>query len=195
LEKRRKKGLVKKGRIMYLLVNSKSTKMNKSTTALCEEARGRLIEVAGATCQELGLGRVIGQILVYLYLQEKECSLDEMEADLGLSKASVSIAARQLESMALLRRVWKKGTRKRYYRTADNIGSALRQGLLAFARQKFQVLSTELEYVQDMLRKSGGKKSDPEAAFLQKRVKRAKQLCDRASSVVESPLLRIFVKS
>jgi DNA-binding transcriptional regulator GbsR (MarR family) len=169
--------------------------MTKSSIDLCEEARGRLIDVAGATCQELGLGRVIGQVLVYLYLQEDECSLDEIEAHLGLSKASVSIAARQLESLALLRRVWRKGTRKRYYRTADNIGSALRQGLLAFARQKFQMMSTEIDYVQTMLKKSPGKKSNQEAVFLQKRVKRAKQLCDRASSVVESPLLRIFVKS
>ena len=67
--------------------------------------------------------------------------------------------------------------------------------MLAFARQKFQMMSTEIDYVQTMLKKSPGKKSNQEAVFLQKRVKRAKQLCDRASSVVESPLLRIFVKS
>ena len=70
---------------MYLLERCKSTKMTKSSIDLCEEARGRLIDVAGATCQELGLGRVIGQVLVYLYLQEDECSLDEIEAHLGLS--------------------------------------------------------------------------------------------------------------
>ena len=43
--------------------------------------------------------------------------------DLGLSKASVSVAVRQLENLGLLRRTWKKGDRKNYYRTADEIGS------------------------------------------------------------------------
>jgi len=63
------------------------------------EIRSRLIEVAGKTSQDLGLGRIVGQILVYLYLRNGDCSLDTIGEDLGLSKASVSVAVRQLESL------------------------------------------------------------------------------------------------
>ena len=57
-------------------------------------ARTRLVETGGRTSQDLGFGRIVGQVLVYLYLQPKECSLDVLEQELGLSKASVSVAAR-----------------------------------------------------------------------------------------------------
>ena len=50
------------------------------------------MQAGGATSQDLGLGRTLGQVLVYLYLTDGECPLDRIEADLGLSKASVSIA-------------------------------------------------------------------------------------------------------
>ena len=70
---------------------------------VAQEARSRLIETGGRTSQDLGLGRIVGQILVYLYLTDGDCSLDKIGADLDLSKASVSIAARQLESLWLLR--------------------------------------------------------------------------------------------
>ena len=80
-----------------------------------------LIETGGRTSQELGMGRIVGQMLVYLYLNDNHCSLDQIGTDLELSKASVSIAARQLEKLGLIKRTWQKGDRKSYYRTANNI--------------------------------------------------------------------------
>ncbi len=53
----------------------------------------RLIETGGRTSQDLGTGRIVGQILIYLYLREDESSLDGIAEDLGLSKASVSIGS------------------------------------------------------------------------------------------------------
>lgn len=155
----------------------------------------RLVEAGGRTSQDLGLSRILGQVLVYLYLIEGECSLDQIGEDLGLSKAAVSVAARQLESFGLVRRVWKSGDRKNYYRTAENIATALQQGLLAFIRQKMQGVAAELDYANDMLEKAAGNSNtDPDTQFLCNRVKRAKQLRDRAKHVLESPLLKFFVK-
>lgn len=165
-----------------------------STTA--EKARQRLVEVAGTTSQDLGLGRIVGQILAYLYLTEGECSLDEIGENLGLSKAAISIAIRQLESMGLVRRSWKKGDRKNYYRSADNIGSALQNGLLSFAKQKMKAVATELEHINELLQKVPAEESaDSRVQFLTGRVKRAKQLGDTALSMLENPILNFFVKS
>jgi len=160
------------------------------------EVRGRLIDVGGRTSQDLGLGRIVGQILVYLYLRNGDCSIDQIGQDLGLSKASVSIAARQLESMGLLRRAWKKGDRKTYYRTADDIASALQQGLLAFVGQKIQAVAGELDNVNGQL-EAALKEPDvtPEVDFVYSRVKRAKVLRDRAASLLDNPILKFFIKS
>ena len=162
---------------------------------IASEIRTRLVEVGGRTSQDLGLGRIVGQILVYLYLRNGDCSLDKIGEDLGLSKASVSVAVRQLENLGLLRRAWKKGDRKGYYRTADDIGSALQNGLLSFIRQKMQAVGTELDYVNKMFEKAEiSSNTDPDTQFLYNRIKRAKLLHDQVGQTLESPLMKIFIK-
>ncbi len=154
-------------------------------------ARMRLVETGGRTSQDLGMGRIVGQVLVYLYLQPEACSLDELEQDLGLSKASVSVAARQLEQLGLLQRVWLKGERKRYYRSAENIAQALQQGLLAFVRQKITFFGDELEATKQRLQFSSENQTQ-ESIFLEQRIKRASQLQKRLDRVLGNPLLQLL---
>ena len=164
--------------------------------AVAQDVRARLIELGGRTAQDLGLGRIVGQIVVYLYLKDGECSLDQIGDDLGLSKPAVSVGARQLENLGIIRRSWKKGDRKTYYRTADNIASALQQGLLSFVGQKIQSVATELDSANDALEKAmAGRRDDPEVEFVHSRVKRAKILRDRLAGILDSPLVRLFVKT
>lgn len=153
--------------------------------------RRRLTEVGGRTAQDLGFGRIVGQILVHLYLSPAECPLDEIARDLGLSKAAVSIAGRQLESLGLLRRSWKAGDRKTYYRTADDIASALHQGLLMLVRNKMSLLATELKHAELELEPGA---SGPESDFILGRVKRAQKLRDTAMSVLENPVVKLLTR-
>ena len=153
--------------------------------------RRRLTEVGGRTAQDLGLGRIVGQVLVHLYLTSAEQSLEDIAKDLELSKAAVSIAARQLESLGLLRRSWKSGDRKTYYRTADDIASALHQGLLMMVRNKMSLLATELQQAETELK---GGETGSEAEFILGRVKRARKLRDTAMSVLENPLVKLLTR-
>ena len=164
--------------------------MNESTAI--QDVRRRLTEVGGRTAQDLGLGRVVGQILVHLYLMQAECSLDDLARDLGLSKAAVSIAARQLESLGLLRRSWKQGDRKTYYRTADDIASALHQGLLMLIRNKMGLLASELRDAETQLGQNGG---DAESVFVLGRVRRAQKLRDTAMAVLENPVVKLLARA
>ncbi len=160
------------------------------------EVRTKLVEVGGSTSQDLGAGRIVGQVLVYLYLQENECSLDAIENDLGLSKASISIAVRQLEQLGLARKVWKKGDRKNYYRSAENIGNALQQGLLSTVRQKVQLFGGELDaclLLLDDAEVIEDEKQD--LKFLQQRVGRAKRLQKRLDAVLGNPIVRLLTKA
>ena len=165
---------------------------DKKNNNVASEARSRLIEVGGRTAQELGLGRIVGQMLVHLYLTDGECSLDRIGKDLELSKASVSIAARQLESMGLLRRSWKKGDRKNYFRTADNFETALRQGLMVFLFQKIQTVGQELDHVNALLENETETKDiDSDTGFVYRRVRRAKRLSDQLAGLLEHPFLKL----
>ena len=156
-----------------------------------EPVRRRLTEVGGRTAQDLGLGRIVGQILVHLYLSPTECSLDDLARDLGLSKAAVSIAARQLESLGLLRRSWKQRDRKTYYRTADDIATALHQGLLILVRNKMGLLATELKQAEDELKGAG---NAAETAFVLGRVKRAIKLRAAAMTILENPVVKMLTR-
>ena len=159
------------------------------------EARLHLVELGGRMSQDWGLGRIPGQILVYLYLREAECSLDQVCEDLGLSKAAVSTAARQLESLGLVRQVWRRGDRRNYYRTADNLGVAMQQGLLALLRRKMDAAASEMDQVKDLLDEGlRGSRGDRELEFLRSRLQRASTLRARVARVVGSRLLTLLVR-
>lgn len=160
------------------------------------EVRMRLVETGGRTSQDLGSGRIVGQVMVYLYLQENERSLDAIGEDLGLSKASISIAVRQLEQLGLVRRVWIKRDRKKYYRSADNIGSGLQQGLLSFLRQKVILFGIELDIALDMLKKTlPGKKDNADVQFLRQRMNRAKKLQVILNKILGNPLVNFLARN
>lgn len=139
--------------------------------------------------QDFGFNRVAGQVLACLYLTDGAASLDDLEGALRLSKAAVSLACTQLQRLGLIQRVRTPGDRKRYYRSADDIGSALRHGILAFTRSKMAVLQTDLKLAHDAL---AGRERDKGAVFLAGRVARMQDLNRRADRLLDNPLLRLF---
>ena len=166
--------------------------MTTQQNAITREVRTRLIEVAGRTTQDLGLGRIVGQVLGDIYLTDGDSSLDDIGRNLGLSKAAVSIAARQLESLGLLQRIWKKADRKNYYRIVDHLGVALRQGVLELVRGKLRTDGAELDHAEELLRPAGNGGNNGEIKFLQTRLNRARQLRHRATRIFNNPIMKML---
>ena len=164
----------------------------KQQDAIIREVRQRLIEVAGRTTQDLGMGRIIGQVLGDIYMTEGDSSLDDIGRNLGLSKAAVSIAARQLESLGLLQRIWKKNDRKNYYRIVDHLGVALRQGVLELIRGKIRTAGAELDHAEELLQQAGDGENSGEIKFLQGRLNRAKQQRQRATRIFNNPIMKML---
>lgn len=161
----------------------------------CREikARRKLEELGGRTAQDLGLGRIVGQLLVYLYFQPKECPLDQIEEDLGLSKAAVSVAARQLDTLGLVKRVWIAGDKRSFYKSADNIATALGNGLLSMLRRRLDYIDNELRQISEDL--EGGLKEDAKNAdlkFVSDRVHRAQVLQSRLLKLLNSPIMKLL---
>jgi DNA-binding transcriptional regulator GbsR (MarR family) len=158
-------------------------------------AKLRLIEAGGRASQDLGTGRITGQILVYLYLQENECSLDDIAEDLGLSKASISIAVRKLEQLGLVRNIWRSGDKRKYYRSAENIAKALQQGILLLLHQKIQIFGDELDESLKMISSvSSDADRNNDFIFLQQRIARAKKLQSGLEKILGNPLLKLLAK-
>ena len=166
-----------------------ATSKEKSTGSAAVKAR--LVASGGRLAQEFGFNRVAGEVLACLYLTPGEASLDALEEELRLSKAAVSLAAAQLERLGLVVRVRKPGDRKRYYRSADDVGSALRHGILKFARAKMAVLDADLEQADETL--AVARKGEPEK-FLAGRVARLRDLNRRAERLLDNPLVKLFSK-
>lgn len=83
-------------------------------------AAERYIERMGLLWEAEGLPRIAGRMLGLLALQPEAASLDDIASALGVSKASVSADARQLERLALAERVSRPGDRRDYYAIAPD---------------------------------------------------------------------------
>lgn len=74
-----------------------------------------MLEGLGQLADYFGYNRVMGKMYGALLLTPQPMSLDDLMDHLDVSKASVSMNMRMLENMGIVREVWVRGDRKKYY--------------------------------------------------------------------------------
>jgi DNA-binding transcriptional regulator GbsR (MarR family) len=79
------------------------------------------IERMGLALESDGMPRIAGRIFGLLLVSEEARSLDELAAELGVSKASVSTNARLLEQRGVLERIGRPADRRDYYRVPPDL--------------------------------------------------------------------------
>jgi len=151
-------------------------------------AKFEMIESAGRTAQSFGINRLLGQLYMFLFMQSEACCLDDIVASLGVSKASVSIACRQLESWGAVRRVWKKGDRKDYYEPVTDFGQILNSGLVTSLNKKLQSAQMQIERSRTLLAQA--ESAPEERAFVEKRLAQAEKYRARFETLLNNPLIR-----
>jgi DNA-binding transcriptional regulator GbsR (MarR family) len=147
-----------------------------------------MIEAGGRTAQSFGLNRLFGQIYTLLYLSEEPQTLDAQADQLGVSKASVSIACRQLESWGAVRRIWKKGDRKDYYVAETDFSRILHGGFLASLTKKLESARVQIERSIQLM--DGESQHGDRAKFLRQRLKEAEARRARLAALLNNPLVR-----
>ena len=80
-----------------------------------------LIERMGLVLELEGLPRIAGRIFGLLLVSEDARSLDDLAADLQVSKGSVSTNARLLEQRGLLERLCRPADRRDYYSVPSDL--------------------------------------------------------------------------
>lgn len=151
-------------------------------------AQWEMIEAGGRTAQSFGLNRLFGQIYMLLYLSAEPQSLDALADQLGVSKASVSIACRQLESWGAVRRSWIKGDRRDFYVAETTFSQILSNGLLASLNKKLDSAKVQIERSLAMLDQDAG--SAEKATFLRQRLKEAEAYRQKVVWLLTNPLVK-----
>ncbi|WP_077590483.1 GbsR/MarR family transcriptional regulator [Planococcus lenghuensis] len=85
-----------------------------------KEARERIIDQNSESQTLFGMSPTVRRLMSVMYYNEKPMTLDEMTEMLGMSKASMSNAVRELDEMGLVEKVWRKGERKDLYRVEED---------------------------------------------------------------------------
>jgi DNA-binding transcriptional regulator GbsR (MarR family) len=78
-------------------------------------------ERMGLALESDGLPRIAGRIFGLLLVSEDSRSLDDLAAELRVSKGSVSTNARLLEQRGLIERICRPADRRDYYRTLPDL--------------------------------------------------------------------------
>jgi DNA-binding transcriptional regulator GbsR (MarR family) len=165
-----------------------------STTANDQwiSARRKFIEAGGQTTQSFGLGRIIGQIYALLYLTPRALCLDEVAAELGISKASVSTTIRQLERWRAVKSVWVRGDRRDFYEAETDFRVVLKNGLLEMLRKKLETAGTQIAVVEECLQEAtnnGRLPAEPQMDVVVARLEKAKAFHSKVHGLLSHPFL------
>jgi DNA-binding transcriptional regulator GbsR (MarR family) len=85
----------------------------------------RFVEEIASSLAPWGLPPSSGRVYGYLLLRQKPVGIDEMAADLGLSRAGTWAAARVLERFGHVRRYGSVGSKRALYAPSDNYAAPL----------------------------------------------------------------------
>jgi DNA-binding transcriptional regulator GbsR (MarR family) len=165
--------------------------MDSKPDTSIQEARQCLIRAAGWTTQDFGMGRIVGEVFALVFFSKEPISLDDIEKELALSKAAVSIATRQLDKLSLLERVKNQGDRKIYYRISAHFAASLKNGILEMLRSKLQTAEDVLNQAEAFLK--DGEDSE-EKEFFKGQISRAKRIRNQTDKIINNPIFKLITR-
>lgn len=108
-----------------------------------------MLDGLGQLADYFGYNRVMGKMYGALLLSPSPMSLDDLMNHLDISKASVSMNMRTLENMGIVREVWVRGDRRKYYEAEPDIWKIITNVLgsreLREVNQALSVLETNVD--------------------------------------------------
>ena len=156
-------------------------------TGSTASATWEMVEAGGRTAESFGFNRLLGQIYTLLYLSPEALCLDELAERLRVSKASCSIACRQLAGWGAVRGLRRAGDRRDFYEAETDLGTLLAGGVLPSLNKKLESAKVQIERSMRLL--NGGDGEGP-SAFVRRRLREAEQRRAKLARLISHPLLR-----
>jgi DNA-binding transcriptional regulator GbsR (MarR family) len=85
-----------------------------------KKIRDQIIEYNSENQTLFAMQPTVMRLMSVMYYYEKPMTLDDMKELLGMSKASMSNAVRELAEIGLVKKVWRKGERKDVYKVEED---------------------------------------------------------------------------
>lgn len=111
-----------------------------------EAVRDDTIQGLGKLADFFGFSPVMGHLYGALLMSPEPLSLDELEVIVQKSKASVSMNMRSLERWNMVREVWVKGDRRKYYEAEGDFWKIIRSVIESRERREVGIA---LEVLRD----------------------------------------------
>lgn len=112
-----------------------------------------MMDGLGQLASYFGYNKLMGQLYGALFLSPEPLSLDDLVETLGKSKASVSMNMRSLEHMGVVREVWVRDSRKKFYEAESDLWKALtnllRQREMRDLQRALEVLQSSIGSLKD----------------------------------------------
>jgi DNA-binding transcriptional regulator GbsR (MarR family) len=105
-----------------------------------------MLEGLGQLASYFGYNKVMGKMYGALLLSPDPLSLDDLMDHLDISKASVSMNMRTLENMGIVREVWVRGDRRKYYEAEADLWRVLTNVL---GSRELRDVNTALDTLED----------------------------------------------
>ena len=145
-----------------------------------------MVEAGGRTAQTFGVSRLLGQIYALLYLRNEPLSLDQIVEELEVSKASVSIACRQLQAFGAVRRTTLRGDRRDFYEAVQDFHGLLMNGILPMLEKKLESARVQIDRCREVLDDA----DSPEAKRIRQRLDETEDRRAKLIGLLRNPLLR-----
>lgn len=146
-----------------------------------DQVRNRLMAALGRQSAFWGLGKTPGEMFAALYLAAEPLSLAQLAAAAGVTKGAASVAARQLESIGLIRRSQRPGDRRVFFAAETDFWVAAQR--LLERRQKPE-FDESFRQVRDLLQAVRQEPSSPQRDHTLKRLENLQAFYDQLDAVV-----------
>lgn len=125
---------------------------HEDPSAVLQTVNDNMMEGLGQLASYFGYNKLIGQLYGALFLSSEPLSLDDLTDLLSKSKASVSMNMRSLEQMGVVREVWVRDSRKKFYEAESDLWKALtnvvRQREMRDLQRALEVLGGSIEQIK-----------------------------------------------
>jgi HTH-type transcriptional regulator, glycine betaine synthesis regulator len=120
--------------------------------AVLETVNDNMMEGLGQLASYFGYNKLMGQLYGALFLSPEALSLDDLTELLSKSKASISMNMRALEQMGVVREVWVRDSRKKFYEAESDLWKALtnvvRQREMRDLQRALEILGDSIEKIK-----------------------------------------------
>ena len=119
-----------------------------------EAVRDRFIEMLGNIGESVGLNRTVCQIYALLYINPDPLSPAEIGRSLGASRGNISINMKKLEEWNAVKKVWKKGYVRSFYKANQDIESIVVEKLKTGLEKRTVTMRESLAELKSSIKSS-----------------------------------------